>query len=175
MENARQIVRFRQVKLTDGVPGCLYLHGMPGRHESLADAWAEAARLGVGTVVSLAPLDEIREKSPEYAKAIETGKVPCAIRRFPVCDFQGPDDDHAFQQLAVEIAESLRHGDTVLVHCGAGIGRTGMFAIAVLMALGLPIDDARRAVAAAGSNPERRTQEEALERIERLLRQRNHE
>jgi protein-tyrosine phosphatase len=120
-------------------------------------------------MVSLAPFDEIREKSPEYAEAIEADAVPCQLWRLAICDYQGPDDDQAFWQLATQVAGTLRGGNNVLVHCGAGIGRTGMFAITVLMALGLSDGEAQRRVSAAGSAPERPAQQNALRRFARLV------
>jgi len=73
--------RFRGVHLPSAVPGRLWLHSMPGRYEPLNDAWAEVRRLGVSRIVCLAPFLEIREKSPEYAKAIEGRDLPCDVRR----------------------------------------------------------------------------------------------
>ncbi len=155
--------------MSDGVHGKLILHSMPGRYENLAHVWDDLNSLGVGAIVCLAPLDEIREKSPMYAAAIQAGTVPCPIRLLPVRDYQGPDNDQVFRQMAVETADRLRRGEAVLVHCGAGMGRTGMFAIGVLMALGLSTDEARHAVEAAGSKPERSAQEEALRRLGQQL------
>jgi len=165
------MTRFRKVELSGGTAGRLYLHSMPGRYERLEDAWAEVRGLGISTIICLAPLDEIREKSPEYSKSIEIGTVPCDVRRLPVCDYQGPDDDRAFSELSGQVADLLRRGEGILIHCGAGVGRTGMFAIAALMGLGLSADEARRQVRAAGSGPERPAQEEALRRFGRLRHQ----
>jgi protein-tyrosine phosphatase len=39
----------------------------------------------------------------------------------------------------------------VLIHCAAGLGRTAMLAIPVLLALGEPMDEAESAVSRAGS------------------------
>jgi len=38
-------VNFRNVRLPVDIRGKLYLHSMPGRHEALADAWAEVCPL----------------------------------------------------------------------------------------------------------------------------------
>lgn len=165
LEGGSRTARFRKVSLADNVQGKLYLQSMPGRHENLVQFWSDLNSLGVNAIVCLAPLDEIREKSPMYAAAIEAGTVPCAIRRLPVCDYQAPDDDQAFRGMAVEVADRLGRGEGVLVHCGAGIGRTGMFAIGALIVLGLSTDEARRSVRAAGSEPESPAQEEALRRL----------
>ena len=162
------VTRFRQVELPVEVSGHLYLHSMPGRYEPLAETWTEVRHLAVAAIVSLAPFDETREKSPEYAEAFETGMVPCQLWRLAICDYQGPDDDQTFWQLTRRVAETLQQGDSVLVHCGAGIGRTGMFAIAVLMALGLPHEEAEHRVKVAGSEPERPAQRNALQRLARL-------
>jgi protein-tyrosine phosphatase len=51
--------------------------------------------------------------------------------------------------LVAELVERLHSGQTLLVHCGAGIGRAGTLAACVLMGLGVPKDDALSTVAAA--------------------------
>jgi protein-tyrosine phosphatase len=117
---------------------------------------AEVHNHSISLIVCLSSFDEIREKSTEYSKALEMSSAPCAVRRFPICDYQGPDDDEAFWSLANEVAAHLRHGKSVLVHCGAGIGRTGMFAIAALMALSVPLNEAEQ---------KRQVQHDALRRI----------
>jgi protein-tyrosine phosphatase len=162
-------MRFRQVNLQGLAEGSLFLSSMPGRYEALEDAWHEVDTLRVRVMVCLAPAFEIEAKSPEYAAAIEGNEVPCHLRRFPVTDFEGPNSDESFRELAYGIASSLRDGEGVLIHCGAGIGRTGMVAIAVLMVMGVPRAEAERRVRAAGSRPERLPQEAALRRLEEFL------
>jgi protein-tyrosine phosphatase len=142
---------------------------MPGRYDALEDAWSEVERAGVRVIACLAPQDEIEKKSPDYAAAIETDEAPASLLRLPIGDFEGPGSDEGFRELAQEVAVSLRAGDGVLIHCGAGVGRTGMVAIAVLMILGASHTDAERRVRAAGSIPERPAQEEAVRRLEEFL------
>jgi len=80
-----------------------------------------------------------------------------------VADYGVPSDRQAFLEGARFVAESLRRGEKVLVHCGAGKGRTGMFAICVLMALGLAKEEAERKVKEAGSGPETPEQREFVD------------
>lgn len=144
---------FRRVHLSEDVPGTLFLHSMPGRFEPYTDAAAAIAAAKIARVVCLAPMDEIRSKSPAYADALAAG-VRWAHSALPVPDYGVPDDPAAYAQLAESVAADLRKGATILIHCAAGIGRTGTFAVAVLLALGVPLDDARARVKQAGSSAE---------------------
>ena len=105
---------------------------------------------------------EIRAKSPSYGAAIEAGAVPCDVETFPIADFGVPADREAFWALASKIAMELKGGSRILIHCGAGIGRTGTLATCVLLGLGEESTKAERAVAAAGSNPETPEQRELV-------------
>ena len=49
---------------------------------------------------------------------------------------------------------ALRAGESVLLHCAAGLGRTGTAAACVLKALGLETREALQRVREAGSNPQ---------------------
>ena len=62
--------------------------------------------------------------------------------------------------LATEKATNvfLRAGDAVMLHCAAGMGRTGAAAACVLKQLGLPEDEALQRIRDAGSNPENAVQ-----------------
>jgi protein-tyrosine phosphatase len=72
----------------------------------------------------------------------------------PIPDRSAPVDAGLFWRTAHVAATALKAGDSVFVHCGAGIGRTGTFAIAVLMQLGYETKDAERAIRETGSFPE---------------------
>ena len=154
----------REVRLPPNVAGRLYLHSMPGRNEPFEEVRVAISDKKIGRVVCLAPRDEIRKKSPDYYAALVRG-VPWTRVEFPITDYGVPDDRMAFLILAQDTASALRGGERILIHCGAGIGRTGTLAVAVLLNLDYALLDAGKIVKAAGSGPETEGQSALLEWI----------
>jgi atypical dual specificity phosphatase len=143
---------------------------MPGRCEPFEEAQKEIQRQGITRVVCLTPEEEIRSKSPEYASALEGGAFSWIHIEFPIPDYGVPQDEEAFLNLVRSIAHQLQEGERVLIHCGAGHGRTGTVAICVLMALGLEKDEAEERVEDAGSAPETAEQRGLVEWVAKYLR-----
>jgi protein-tyrosine phosphatase len=167
-------MQLREVSVPAGIRGRLFLHGMPGRRESLKDLWDALARLGVGVMLNLTSEAETGSRSPLYAQAIAAETVPCDLWRLPMADYTAPNDDAEFERTLRRVAGALREGTGVLVHCNAGIGRTGTVASGVLMILGQPLARALSDVKQAGSAPVTADQLEALSRLAgRLARPRN--
>lgn len=160
---------FRYVPLPEGVKGRLYLHSMPGRFEPLQASVDEIQRRGIAQVICLTSREEIAAKSPQYARLLATGSPPWRQVMFPIVDFGVPNDRRRFLVFVVQVAQSLRAGDNLLIHCAAGIGRTGLMAASVLAALGLPADEAMRQVQAVGSYPERPEQEELVRWVAEMV------
>lgn len=146
----------RAVRLDDDVAGQLFLSAMPGRHRPFAEDCSAIVERGITSVVCLAPLDEVQRKAPEYADALARGSLAWKCHEFPISDFCVPPDSTRSELLRLirSVAERVRAGKRVLIHCGAGIGRTGTVALGVLFALGLSSEDAERRVREAGSYPE---------------------
>jgi protein-tyrosine phosphatase len=144
----------RPVVLPPGVPGKLWLSSMPGRFGPWPSFEIEAQRAGLALVVCLTPLQETADLSPPYHSAIAQGKLPFRWLNLPMPNFGGPEDPQLFRREIARIADGLRHGDAVMLHCAAGLGRTGTAAACVLKALGLPEEQALQHVRDAGSNPQ---------------------
>lgn len=159
----------RSVSLPQDVSGKLFLHAMPGRHEPFEEAKEDFVQDGIQHIVCLAPMKEVHRKSPDYALAIESLDLPWSQQTFPVVNFGVPKDPSALLDLAHSIAQRLRNGERVLIHCGAGIGRTGTLAVCVLMALAMTRDDAYDAVRNAGSCPETEKQRELVSWVAKQL------
>ena len=113
-------------------------------------------------IVCLVEKDELREKSPEYARALESGTVPCSVLSFEIPDRGAAEDWDAFWALASDVAKRLQSGEAVLIHCAGGVGRTAMLAISVLLALGDSASDARSVVSRAGSTIETAPQSQLI-------------
>jgi protein-tyrosine phosphatase len=144
----------RPLSLPPEVPGTLWLSSMPGRFSPWPSFETEARRAGLALVVCLTPRDEVAELSPAYHAALAQGQVPFRWLNVPMPNFGLPEDPPAFRREIGRIAQSLRNGDAVMLHCAAGLGRTGTVAACVLKALGVEQADALERVRQAGSNPQ---------------------
>lgn len=66
----------------------------------------------------------------------------------PITDFCAPGEDfeEAWKRIGTELQTRLEGGERLLIHCLAGLGRTGTVAARILMERGAPAEDAVRAV-----------------------------
>jgi len=150
----------RLLPLPDGVTGKLWLSAMPGRFEPLTAFIAAAVEVGGTEIVCLASTEEIATRSPDYALARMSGTLALRVRDYPVPDLNVPIDSASFAEFVMDICVKLYRGERLIVHCAAGIGRTGLVAQQVLMAFGVEPSIADKQVQHAGSGPETDLQKE---------------
>jgi protein-tyrosine phosphatase len=153
----------RSVDLPPEVPGSLWLGAMPGRFESWSAFEAQAKRARLALVVCLTPRSELAELSPRYHHALAQGETPFRWLNLPMPNFGVPEDAAGFRRDVRDIAHALERGEAVMLHCAAGLGRTGSTAACVLKSLGLSTEDALQRVRDAGSNPQNAQQSGLVE------------
>lgn len=162
----------RRIALPEGLNAELYCSPMPGRWDwPMRQAASEILDAEVDLVICLSPMREIREFASAYARAIDDEALPWDTWRLPIPDGGLPQDEDDFLEMVQDAAEELRGGVNTVIHCFAGIGRSGTFAMALLVALGLSLEDARIAVENAGAGPETYEQEHLVERLASSLQQ----
>ncbi|MFZ0430253.1 MAG: protein-tyrosine phosphatase family protein [Acidobacteriota bacterium] len=160
-------MHIRRVELPE-VPGHLFLSRMPGRLESFPDARTSISELGIEKVVCLATPEELRREAPAYFDAIEAGDFPWVQVNFPVPDRGIPADLEQFLGTIEDLVADLRRGMKVLVHCVAGVGRTGTAAMCVLIGIGLDPLEASVRLADAEAGPESDLQETLVHQVAQM-------
>ena len=142
-----------------GTTGRLWLCG---KHYVGPDPDAALAATGAAAVVCLNQRHELEDRYPDYVRWLEA-EAPSRAHWHPVPDLGAPAPDAA-DALVGELRRRLDAGDGLLVHCGAGIGRAGTVAAAVLLDLGLGLDEALALVRAHRpmAGPEAGTQRDLL-------------
>jgi protein-tyrosine phosphatase len=132
-----------------------------GKHFIGPDVEDALRKTGATTVVCLNEARELEDRYPEYVAWLRSGDDRAIWH--PVPDLHAPGLDEAMS-LVFRLRERIDAGETLLVHCGAGIGRAGTMAAALLVSMGVPLDDAVATVAANRpmAGPEAGAQRELL-------------
>lgn len=116
-----------------------------GKHAVGPDPEAALARVGASTMVCLNERHELEDRYPAYVEWLATGSR--RVIWFPIHDLHAPPFVAAMTFLD-DVVRRLDHGEQLLMHCGAGIGRAGTMAACVLVRLGAGADEALGVVAA---------------------------
>lgn len=117
-----------------------------GKHAIGPDHVAAMSDCGATTVVCLVEAGELADRYPAYVAWLESNRGGRAVW-FPIHDLHAPALA-AVEPLIAELVRRLADGEHLLMHCAAGIGRTGTLATVLLMELGMDRDAALAHVAA---------------------------
>lgn len=141
-----------------------------GKHLIGPDPEGTLLRASASLAVCLTDEAELVHRYPAYVSWLRDNAADRALW-WPVHDMHAPGLD-GIGALVALVRERLDAGQGVIVHCGAGIGRAGSLAVAVLIAHGMSLDDALARVATSrpGAGPQTLSQELALAEYAESLR-----
>jgi len=127
------------------LPGSSGALSLCGKHAIGPDHAAAMAECGATTVVCLVEDDELADRYPDYLAWLRASVGADAVW-FPIHDLHAPGLTAA-EPFITELVRRLDDGEHLLMHCAAGIGRTGTVAVCVLVELGMSLPDALAHVA----------------------------
>jgi protein-tyrosine phosphatase len=141
--------------------GFLAIMARPRVDDWVHDEFAGLRVLGVSGVVSLLEVTEARElnleSEEEYCSA-----ASLTFDSFPIPDRGVPLSVNALSKFACDIYHRCAVGKSIVIHCRAGIGRSGLVAAAVLMHSGISAEEAIQRISQARGVSVPDTDEQAL-------------
>jgi protein-tyrosine phosphatase len=153
--------------IATGQAGRIATMARPRGGDWLADELSALRIFGVDVLACLltpAELEEL-ELAAEERLARATG---LEFHAFPIADYGVPALDAVTLGFVARLAEGVRAGQSIAVHCRMGIGRSSLIVAGVLGLLGTPVEEACARIAAARGRPVPDTAEQR-QWVDRLL------
>ena len=142
------------------IPGLLAKSFIPDNGDLVA--WQKE---GIESVVNLL--------EPHFDDVVQQERAQgFKVLHSPIPDMCSPSIDQ-LETIVRWIDREINEGKKVLVHCFAGIGRTGTVLTAYLIFKGEEVENALKQVLAVGSEPQSLEQLEILEQFSILLQEKN--
>ena len=116
--------------------GFLAVMAKPVSGEWIADEFRGIAQFGLQRLVSLLEMHEIRDLGLQAAPDL-CAENQVDFVHFPIKDRGLPSSFSAAQKLVIRLHSDITNGHNTVIHCRAGIGRTGLLAAAILIRDGL--------------------------------------
>lgn len=134
------------------MPARLAIMPRPRGGEWLDDEIAGLRSQGIHIVASLLTDEEMVELELQQEEAL---CIAQGIRfiRLPIPDRGTPESIRAVSAVAGEVATLLVRGGAAVIHCRAGIGRSGLLAACIMIELGTPATTAIQSITQARGCP----------------------
>jgi len=121
--------------------GLLAVMAKPLSGEWIDDEFAGIAASGINHIVSLLESGEAYEVGLDEEETV-CGRHGMSFESYPIPDRGLPPSLHSFARFARDTWTRIDDGVCAVVHCRAGIGRTGVVAAGILLHAGYGPEDA---------------------------------
>ena len=157
-----------EIPLLDRAPGGLVVASFS---DVGPDPDAALAKAGADVLVSLIEEHEMELRFPAFVHWLDDH--PDRAAHWPIPDWGTIPDDELIE-VVDDVVTRVRDGQRVVLHCGAGIGRTGVVSTLVLVELGMEQTEAAVHVRAhrGGAGPDTDMQQHQLDRVAARIRSR---
>ncbi|VAW79878.1 hypothetical protein MNBD_GAMMA12-3149 [hydrothermal vent metagenome] len=125
--------------------GCLSVMAKPVSGEFVEQEFSDIAAQGVDCIVSLLELREANDIGLKLEQSLAE-KNSIEFISFPIPDRGLPSSVSQFSDFTSKLHNDIVSGKHTVIHCRAGIGRTGLVSAGVLLHSGLNVAEAFKLV-----------------------------